>query len=342
MNHEAPSHNRLLALIIILALLLHMIMMMVFMLNDQSHPLQCNPDTIQNHPVSKHTDEQQFANRKAAQSQFGAPVIFQDEPEASVQPESQQEPASEQEENKYEQSQEPIPESQEQSLEKDTTPASINDSPQEHEQARDTHTTKPLTSSHTIQENTLSEPASSSKQNNSTHNAQKAQPKKKILRRTKTQVIEKNNFNLSKLAQGFLDYARSTGDSLVEVRGGHDGPPTDEQLKHERYWQKLAWCIQKTSKMYQDHYKKIPFIHTQTAWQMLLNRDGTIAHMVLVQSSGIQALDSLLQKVIQEASSAFPPVPAYFTGPYYKLQFVLLFEPYQEQPFKFGTRSHKH
>lgn len=311
MKHEAPPHNRLLALIILLALLLHILIMLLFSWNDHFRLSRFEANVPENQSsIQVHNDDQQWVTRKAASSAFSAPVIFQQEP-ATEEYQAQQivdEPADKENQN---------PSSEEYHQQ---------EIPTQDAYTEQTVNTKSEATNLTKQPATMIKPTESTKQSIRAPSTQPVKPKKKILRRYKPEApIEKNNFNLNQLAQGFLDYVRGTGNAGVEIRANREGIPTDEQLKHERYWQKIAWWMQKTSKIYQDQLKKMP-VYTQTAWQMLLNRDGSIAYLTLVQPSGMPTLDKLLHTIIHEASSSFPPVPAYFLGSHYKLNFVLFFE----------------
>ncbi len=367
MNHTPPSHanHRVLALIIILSLLLHGIFMMFIILNTESaHQmfLRHNQETLtqqqklqqaqaqqQNQQQNQPNDEQQnWAAHKAPSSSVSAPVLFQDQEEQAQPPASSTEEisqaaaeqvaepsAQDEQKNMLEATSEPEEQQAQKNLQEEIQEPEI---AQHKPEAREE---SPVNMQETLQQ----QPATALQDEKA---LQKTVAQKTIKQKIqKPKVVKRpplpantTGFSLAQLSQRFLEYAhQEQGSGMVEVLGAQQGMPTDEQLKHERYVQKIFWWIQKASDMQNYRYQSIPQTDASSSWFMLLNRDGSIRVLNLLQPSGVPALDAIVGDVIREASSSFPPVPAYFKGDGYSLRFTLKYQSYQQpnRAFRFGT-----
>lgn len=268
-----------------------------------------------------------WAATKARASQFGVPVIFNDEPEqqpqathnaptpaatASVAP--QQAAPSNQQKVAVQQQQQP-PEQREKQEEVEQKPT---------ETLSELSDIKPLTS---IQE--YKKP-----------NAPSADHKKqteKIVEQSQTQTIQaavqqspssatqsiappqstgaggtRKPITLAQITKGFVENLKNKGDHLVTMKGDKNGVPTDEQLKYERYLQRIQWCVQNSIKIHQRHYVPSTPFKTSLDVYVALDRDGKLAELTLVRSSGVPDLDEFILFAFKDASTSFPPMPAFF------------------------------
>ncbi|GEM_PF-5987646 len=347
MQFEVPSHNsRLLWYVLVMALLVHFGMMMIFVMHyDTGTYTILRPRDVcdiqqQNADVEAEQSNDVWVNRKAAPSQFGAPVVFYDEPEQA-------------EAMCDEQAEDTLHEID--SLEQDVPKHVENEAtnPQEYAQG----VSNDASHQETSQDQSIDQQAMEASKKDSeqpgntpiavdaveqdmkkTPNSEQARqeqhaPSPKLMRQDRVKskkapiqqgaAQQRNKVTLAQLAQGFLQYAQQEegGDALLEVRGGRDGVPTDEQLKHERYWQKIAWCMQREFRTLSIAQHEMPSIPFEIGWNMLLNRDGSIYHLELLISSGNGAFDERYARTIHAASTAFPPVPSFFKGPVYQIRF---------------------
>ncbi len=143
---------------------------------------------------------------------------------------------------------------------------------------------------------------------------QKAQPNKPKTKQnnhaeTSPKMLNKK-ITLSQLANGFLDHVKAKGNDRITTKGNIDGLPTDEQLKHQRYIEKIAWCWQNSFKIHMD---KLPNQNKHKLKVFLaLNKNGTINQLSIMSSSGDLRIDRFVLFLFQDAQSSFPPVPKYF------------------------------
>ena len=116
---------------------------------------------------------------------------------------------------------------------------------------------------------------------------------------------------LADLTQGFLNQRKEqSGPYNISMLGVKHGLPSDEQMKYERYLQKLSWCIQSSFKIHrqpQFSIKNNPHVFFS------LNRDGILQKLSIRKSSGNIHADEYLLFIFRDASSSFPPVPHYLT-----------------------------
>lgn len=151
--------------------------------------------------------------------------------------------------------------------------------------------------------------------------------KKPVKARTKKQ----KKLTLADITQRFLRTARNNpalfnnnSNHLVSVIGGKRAQATEQQLKHERYIKKLFDCMNIVGKM---HLKTLRFIQRpdedilRVKVLMDLHKNGHLASVNILESSGNRQYDRFIIKVIRDAARSFPPVPSYFNTDLYSVPF---------------------
>ncbi len=119
---------------------------------------------------------------------------------------------------------------------------------------------------------------------------------------------------LAQLAQGFMHRINdATGNHLVSMHGPKKGLPSAQQMKYERYIQKLDACITNSFAIHSRECTISSPIEDDTLVLMVINRNGTLRHIALRQSSGNKKLDAFVLSVVYDASLSFPPIPDYLS-----------------------------
>jgi TonB family protein len=176
-------------------------------------------------------------------------------------------------------------------------------------QSATTHTKKNciLASSPTLQANHLKAPSS---QQNASLSSFTAHKRCNNAVNPPHRSIPKQFPSLSQLTQGIMNYVKEEGQYKVSMIGKKSGVPSDEQLKYERYLERLNGCLHNACAIMRD---KAPHMHTQYKTHILLalNADGSLHNLRLERSSGNNAVDMFILSVFRYASSSFPPVPHY-------------------------------
>ncbi|HXW85830.1 MAG TPA: hypothetical protein VEK38_00660 [Candidatus Bathyarchaeia archaeon] len=157
-------------------------------------------------------------------------------------------------------------------------------------------------------------------------------PAPQAKRQEQKRTVPKVQPTLAQLAQGFLTYARTEGNSAVTMEG-KSGEPSAEQLKHERYIEKLNWCLQYAFQANQD---KFPYRYAgplRLKMYMALDKNAVIQELRVVASSGVSSLDRFAMELFRQASPSFPPVPSYFTQEPYVVIYTIEFSGDDNAPF---------
>jgi len=118
---------------------------------------------------------------------------------------------------------------------------------------------------------------------------------------------------LAQLTQGFLHHRKEQSGSYgISMLGIKRGIPSEEQMRYERYLQKLVWCLQNSFNI--NRYKQ-PAISSDAPVHVFfsLDRDGILQQLSIKKSSGNMYIDQFVLFIFQDASSSFPPVPSYLT-----------------------------
>lgn len=296
MYHESRS-SRIPRRVVIAALLLHLalIVLIARMHFDTTadHALKKLMETI---PFTPKEQQSPFVAHKAA----AAPVIFKDT--------SHQEP--------------------EQNLQKNTVP-------------EETKEATPVTENRFVSPDAINlmkkqieKHVSLSKQESKPTEDQNQKPKEETVAGSKkgkkegtSKKAPAKSLSFAQLAKGFMTHLnKGGGDARAEILGP-EGKVTAEQLKHERFIQKLNACFDKSISIHRD---KQPDLYDKHSLQVafVLNRNGSLGHLKLVESSGKPAFDNYMLFIIQDASTSFPPLPRFIPGDKYLFHYIMSMEPH--------------
>lgn len=139
----------------------------------------------------------------------------------------------------------------------------------------------------------------------------------------KKRTAPKPPLTLAQLTQGFLHQPKKHAGSYgISMLGMKQGLPSDEQMKYERYIQKLSWCLQNSFNI---HRHRMPAFSSDTIIYLWfsLARDGTLQQLVIRKSSGNTFLDNFVASLFREASQSFPPVPTYLPDDPFQMTFMI-------------------
>lgn len=136
---------------------------------------------------------------------------------------------------------------------------------------------------------------------------------KKPSQAPKTQSAEK--LTLATLARGLLNKIQEKGDHLVTMVGDKKGNPTAEQLKYERYFQKIDASLKNAMRIhrykFEDIARSMNSLNATCVVYVNLQRNGRAKAITVATSTTIRTLDDFLLFLVSEASAGFPPVPKY-------------------------------
>lgn len=286
-------HNSRKSIIIalIISLLFHTSVIFYILLQKnipQNLPTQTLPIKKVQQPVEK---QEPWANTKTGQNRYGAPVLFKNSPpQPPVNIIQKEEPAT---------ANEPTSPDTKHNLEKHIDlpqpDAIVSAAPQKQE---------PTTLRPTIAKKRSRAPQQSS------------QPQQQIIPRETQHSYAPSNQKklptLAQLTQGFMNRVKDEGGQhLVSMHGPKKGLPSAQQMKYERYLQKLNSCITNSFAIHSKEFHSSKPIEDDISVIMAINRNGTLHHLSLKQSSGNKALDAFILSVIYDARSSFPPLPDY-------------------------------
>jgi len=149
-----------------------------------------------------------------------------------------------------------------------------------------------------------------------------AAPPKKVLTQKETipapQPAAKKQLTLADITKGFLHQIENEGNNTIKADGDPNKLPTDEQLKHERYIQRLIWCLQNSLKINRRYIQGVPEAKDPEIF-MALSEKGKLEEIRIVKTSTNQELDRFMLFIFKDASSAFPPVPQYLNRKGYRI-----------------------
>ena len=265
--------------------------------------------------------KEKWASRKARASQFGAPVLFQEPP--SLQQMQVEKTESMQESTAQEIIKTPDPAPQEEIAEqKKSLQAPIES--EVPEIPKQEIAAKKVSAAQKEKETRTAE---ISKRHAQLNMRKKMNIQRQQQRVEKQQpVVQKNKkLTLPQLTQGFLEHLKNEGDSAISVIGDDHKTPTAEQLKHERYVERITWCLQKSYKINRDKSPATRPERKNMEVHMTLNKNGTIRTLQVVASSGIRSVDEFTLLVFKDASSSFPPVPNYLPQDPYSIAYIIYF-----------------
>ena len=252
---------------------------------------------------------------KPKKSHLGVPVVFKDIPSNAAQ---QTDAAKASDAAKADAAQQPNEQKQEQ--------ASISADTEKEEQAQEIKTM--LASMHKVKNNTQADQQKKTEQNKEEKKAAEPKPVSQLCKdatqaapdRQKNnhparqqqpqQPMPKKNMSLADLTRGFLDQIKDEGNNTIKMEGDPNKMPTDEQLKHERYLQKIQWCLQNSFKIYRE---RAPMVaeNTEVKVYLEIEQSGHINQVHIAQTSGNPTFDQFMLFAFNEASSSFPPLPQF-------------------------------
>jgi TonB family protein len=320
---ETIRHNRRSIIIaFILSLLFHAILI-IYLLWQKTNPINNMPiPTPEEIAKRERAQDEQWAETKARAGNFGAPVFFNDMPEVEAQPENIQEQPTEEEQPSFAEASEGEPETKKIELERHidiSEPEEISTQlpPQQETTTiqRPQHVKPPHKQERPVQR----------------------QPQKTAPRPIQQQPripTPKQLPTLAQLTQGFLHQARNEGTHTIHMLGKRNGQPTDEQMKYERYLQKLNWCLQNSFSINNNRFPSSDRLETDAHIFLALDKDGKIKQLNLAKSSGNKLLDQFVLFVFRDASSSFPPVPQYLPHNPFTIMYTVTLNP-SDNNFRF-------
>lgn len=334
MEAQYPSRSRRTATIVLLiALLLHLLFLAYLLIlqhHDQSYELKLQAlrelalaKAMANKQKNPQQKEETFEWFSGDARPSPAPVIFHEEPAApdaqdlaqpleaaqatDAQPQEKQEEVQQTTAQEVEKPQEKIEEMKSESQ----TTISINE-PAEN-QVKKAEVQKEVAENQETKKSADAK-AMADKQ---TENAQKQQVQKK------QPSQQQKKLSLADIAQGLISKLDENSQHYVSSKGGNKGQPTDEQIKYERYIGKLFACMQKSIRIHKGNLNLDSFLEAEVYFQLTLNRNGSLADVHIIQTSGNRTLDEFILFVVRDAASSFPPVPSYLKQSSYPLGFVI-------------------
>jgi len=273
-------NKKLLIIAFILSLLFHASLMIYFLLQKTDNTPIIQTQTPEKKPEHTVQKNEPWAETKAHANNFGAPVFFKDKPsEQTTETPSQPE-----------------------------TPT-IDTSSIEHH--IDIPESKDIIDQTPHQEKTIMRRTKRIGQPR-----QKREPiQQQLQQKTISQHIlskPKQLPTLAQLTQGFMNHVKDEGGQhLVSMLGPKKGLPSEDQIKYERYIQKISACITNSFAIHHTKFTLSSPVEDNTLVFIAINRNGTLYHIALRQSSGNKGLDAFVLSVFRDASLSFPPLPHY-------------------------------
>jgi outer membrane biosynthesis protein TonB len=130
-------------------------------------------------------------------------------------------------------------------------------------------------------------------------------------RKTQSAGPIKRKLTFADLAQGFIESIKNEGEDWIEREGDPNKRPDIKDLKYISYVQKLIWHMQNEWKAEQSKLKLIINHNLILTLIVTILKDGTLGGIQIVQPSGSNELDSFLIKGIEKAAP-YPSVPNHF------------------------------
>lgn len=294
-------NSRSLMVALLLSLLLHLFLSLYFAIKNQNPTLTSpNNDLNKQEKIDK-KKEIEWAETHGKNSQ-GSPVIFMDEPDDET-----------------------IAEIAEQNSPHDNTSQQAESlSYPEKEDSTD------KTASNTLKKS-LEISIDPPKQQLSNHNKKTITPQAIASNRSPQLKMAKKPLSLAQLTQGVLNYARQEGNSAVSMIGKKGAMPTDEQIRYERYTQKLNWCLTNSGTINSDKCPNSRPPKDTLTIQLALNRNGSIKHLYLQESCGDKGIDNFFMFIFKDASGSFPPVPSYLPDNPFCISYLISINSQQSQ-----------
>jgi hypothetical protein len=246
----------------------------------------------------------EWVETKARAGNFGTPVFFKDEFESSYAEASEDRPEateSKSEENLEKKEKEQVSVTQKENV---------------------TITSTPETTSLTRESETKSVPQ------------KKISQSKTFSQAPKPLTAPKPPLTLAQLSQGFLNHVKNEGNHSIHMLGKKNGRPSDEQIKYERYLQKLSWCLQNSFNIHNDRFPVSAAMNDTAQILLSLNKDGSMKHCHVSKTSGNRDLDYFITFIFNDASTSFPPVPQYLPHDPFTINYIIMVSASEENRWK--------
>ena len=115
---------------------------------------------------------------------------------------------------------------------------------------------------------------------------------------------------LADIARGFLAQQGTGSDSGLRTKGAKKQPP-DEQIKYERYAQKIHWSVQNSFNIHRRKLLLSRAVHATIKVYLELQQTGLLNRARLVRASGVPELDEFILFLFKDAGKSFPPPPKF-------------------------------
>lgn len=304
--------------------------------NNKSEALQEKEEILKQKLQSK---REEWVETKARAGNFGAPVLFQDEPfHADTQ--ILDEPTQDALEEKSEEKTETILRQAQDERREDGAQRLLVSLSNDQDERREDGAQHSLVS--------LSNDQDEQRKDKAQQQEQKQPRKKKTTKKTRQKHATEQttqNFlpppkpplSLAQLAQGFLHHLKNEGTHAIHMLGKKTGMPSDEQIKYERYLQKLNWCLQNSFNINKNRIPPSTSIHDTLHITLVLNKDGSMQQCSISKKSENPHFDQFALFIFNDASTSFPPVPSYLPHTPFTITYIVACETIQQQ----GTAIHK-
>lgn len=286
-----PRAKKVIITAFLLSLLFHTSSIIYILLKKTKEP-QLFPQNKEKKFEQEIKKNELWAETKAKANNFGAPVLFQDEPDDDQS--NQEKPLQELDQTIIETK----------IATSEITPTEI--ATEVHELSKVTQ----LVASTQYLDNTQQTP-------------QQKNPVSTISQPPQKTINKKSPLSLAQLTQGFLNHVRNEGNHTIAMIGKKNSMPSDEQIKHERYLQKLSWCLQNSFTINNDRFPQSATTEATVHIFLALNKDGTMKQVNITKSSGNIHLDSFTLFIFHDASASFPPVPHYLPYDPFSITYVI-------------------
>jgi hypothetical protein len=283
---------------------------------------QSNPDSLQEKEETlkqKLKKQEEWAEAKARANNFGAPVMFEDLPDEETENTTEN---TAKDTDKNESDLEATKET-EQEIIKEVIPEKV--APPEKSTSLETPTKAPFAN---VQQTKNMQPPQQNKP------VQKKQPTKK----KKPILGPKPPLSLAQLTQGFLNHVKDEGKNAVHMLGKKNGVPSDEQIKYERYLQKLSWCLQNSFNINNNRVPQTMTTESTVYVLLALNKDGSLKQCNVTKTSGDPQIDKFTLFIFNDASTSFPPVPKYLPHDPFTITYIITHNTREENGMRLYRR----
>ena len=292
-THQRRSKSPLLASLLLHLTILFLLLTQALILppsqpHDAFNP-QMQPTQQENEPWATTLTEPEWAEQIAGASQFGTPIMLEDDPQLFT-PEEKMERAD------------PVIDESEATQplqETEATPHTAIEQPEP-------IIAEPL---ELIQEVKQLE-KEQREQRKKVREQQKAHEQKLA----KSPSLELPKVTLADITRGMINQMSHGGNALVNSQGKRGAQASAEQIQYQRFMQKIHWCIQNSFNINRSRLTLTSPAHGVIKMGLVLERSGKLLELQVLQSCGNKAVDDFMHYIFKEAGDSFPPVPKYITG----------------------------